>query len=43
MHHHPHRPDWVYVLIDTAIFAALFTALLTATAAVTLITTGRLT
>lgn len=43
MTRHPHRPDWQSILIDTAIFAALFTALLTATAAVTLITTGRLT
>ena len=43
MKHHPHRPDWRVILIDVAIFAAIFTALLTATAAVTLITTGRLT
>ena len=43
MRHHPHRPDWQALLIDVAIFAAIFTALLTATAAVTLITTGRLT
>ena len=43
MKHHPHRPDWRVLLINTAIFAAIFTALLTATAAVTLITTGRLT
>ena len=43
MTRHPHRPDWQALLIDTAIFVALFTALLTATAAVTLITTGRLT
>ena len=43
MRRHPRRPDWQALLIDTAIFVALFTALLTATAAVTLITTGRLT
>ena len=43
MHRHPHRPDWQALAIDTAIFIAAFTALLTATAAVTLITTGRLT
>ena len=43
MTRHPHRPDWQALLSDTAIFAAIFTALLTATAAVTLITTGRLT
>ena len=43
MKHHPRRPDWQALLIDTAIFATVFTALLTATAAVTLITTGKLT
>ena len=43
MTRHPNRPDWQALLIDVAIFAALVTALLTATAAVTLITTGRLT
>lgn len=43
MTRHPHRPDWRVLLIDVAIFAAIFTAFLTATAAVILITTGRLT
>ena len=43
MTRHPRRPDWQALLIDTAIFAAIFIAFLTATAAVILITTGRLT
>ena len=41
MRRRPHRPDWQALLI--AIFIVTITALLTATAAVTLITTGRLT
>ena len=40
---HPHRPDWIYVLIASAISLGIILAALTAAAAITLITTGRLT
>ena len=43
MRHHPHRPDWIYVLIAGAIGLGIILAAFTTAAAITLITTGRLT
>ena len=43
MTHHPHHPDWLYVLIAGAIGLGIILAAFTAAAAITLITTGRLT
>ena len=39
MNRHPHRPDWIYVLIAGTIGLGIILA----AAAITLITTGRLT
>ena len=40
MHHHPHRPDWIYVLIASAIALGIILAAFTAAAAITLTLNG---
>ena len=40
MNHHPHRPDWLYVLIAGAISLGIILAALTAAAAITLTANG---
>ena len=40
MHRHPHRPDWLYVLIAGAISLGIILAAFTAAAAITLSLNG---
>ena len=40
MRHHPHRPDWLYVLIASGIALGIILAAFTAAAAITLALNG---
>ena len=40
MHHRPHRPDWLYVLLASGIALGIILAAFTAAAAITLALNG---
>ena len=40
MRHHPHRPDWIYVLLASGVALGIIFAAFTAAAAITLALNG---